>query len=339
MIEIAEMLRPEPSAMWTLAKQAGVNYAVSGLLRDDGGPERPWELGPMRAVKERFEEADIELAVMESSPPMQRIRLGLSGRDEEIEWFCTMLTSMGDLGIPVICYNFMAHFGWSRTHVEIPWRGGALVTGYDHRAWQDLPHTEYGEVTEERLWENYAYFLQRVLPVAEKARVKLSLHPDDPPLSPIRGIGRIMRSVENYQRAMDLAESEYHGITMCQGNFTLMTDDLPKVIRDFGKQGRIHFVHFRDVRGTPDNFVETFHEEGKTDMFACMRAYAELDFQGVLRPDHVPTLEGDSNENPCYSSFGRLLAIGYITGLREAAYGRKHPRNISTAISVPDVQR
>jgi mannonate dehydratase len=325
MIEIAEMLRPEPSALWKLAKQAGVNHAVTGLSRDDNGAERPWDYAPLRRIKTRFEEAEFDLAVIESSPPMQKIRLGLPGRDEEIAWFNTMLTNMGALDIPVVCYNFMAHFGWTRTHTDISWRGGALVTGYKHSAMQSEPLTEYGEVPEERIWANYAYFLQHVLPVAEKAKVKLALHPDDPPLSPIRGIGRIMRSVDNFQRALDLAESEYHGITMCQGNFTLMTADLPSVIRHFGEQGRIHFVHFRDVRGTPDDFVETFHEEGQTDMLACMRVYADLDFQGVLRPDHVPTLEGDTNENPCYSSFGRLLAIGYITGLREAAYGRKHP--------------
>ena len=112
---------------------------------------------------------------------------------------------------------------------------------------------------------------------------------------------------------------------MCQGNFTLMTDDLPSVIRHFGKQGKIHFVHFRDVRGTPENFVETFHEQGKTDMLACMRVYKEIGFEGVLRPDHVPTLEGDDNDNPCYSNTGRLLAIGYIVGLREAVYGRMAP--------------
>jgi mannonate dehydratase len=328
MIEIAEMLRPEPSPLWRLARQAGVNHAVTGLPREDGGAERPWDYASVRRVKTRLEEAGFDVAVIESSPPMQKIRLGLPGRDEEIEWFNTMLTNMGELGIPVVCYNFMAHFGWTRTHTDIPWRGGALVTGYKHTTMQAGPLTEYGEVPEERIWENYAYFLQRVLPVAEKAKVKLALHPDDPPLSPIRGIGRIMRTVDNFQRALDLAESEYHGITMCQGNFTLMTGDLPSVIRHFGEQGRIHFVHFRDVRGTPDDFVETFHEEGQTDMLACMRVYADLDFQGVLRPDHVPTLEGDTNENPCYSSFGRLLAIGYITGLREAAYGRKHPRNM-----------
>src|SRR6185436_14423475 len=98
----------------------------------------------------------------------------------------------------------------------------------------------------------------------------------------------------------------------------LMTDDLPNVIRQFGD--RIHFVHFRDVRGTPERFVEVFHDEGPTDMLACMRAYRDIGFEGVLRPDHVPTLEGDSNDDPCYSSTARLHAIGYIQGLREAAY-------------------
>lgn len=324
MIEIAESFRPDRPELMRLMKQAGVNHAVTGLMRDDDGPDRPWEYAPLARLKALYEDAGFELSVIESSPPMQKIRLGLPGRDEEIAWFNTMLTNMGALGIPVVCYNFMPHFGWTRTHVDIPWRGGSMVTGYDDDTMQADGPTEHGEVPEERIWENYEYFLRHVLPVAERARVKLALHPDDPPRSPIRGIGRIMRSVENYQRALDLAESEYHGITMCQGNFTLMTDDLPAVIRYFGKQGRIHFVHFRDVRGTADKFQEVFHEEGKTDMFACMRAYADLDFQGVLRPDHVPTLEGDSNEIPCYSSLGRLLAIGYITGLREAAYGRKH---------------
>ena len=165
-----------------------------------------------------------------------------------------MLRNMGELGIRVLCYNFMAVFGWMRTATAIPARGGALVTGYDHAAVRDQPLTEYGVVPEERLWENFEYFLRRVVPVAEKAGVKLALHPDDPPLSPIRGIGRIMRSVEAFQRVLDLAPSECNGITMCQGNFTLMTDDLPSVIRHFGKQGRIFFVHFRDVQGTPEKF-------------------------------------------------------------------------------------
>ena len=185
---------------------------------------------------------------------------------------------------------------------------------------KDAPLTEGGEISEEKLWENLEYFLKKIIPVAEKAGVKLAMHPDDPPLSPIRGMGRIMRSVENYQRLIDMYPSEVNGITLCQGNFTLMTDDLPSVIRHFGKQGKIFFVHFRDVRGTPESFVETFHDEGKTDMAACMRAYRDIGFDGVLRPDHVPTMEGDSNDNPAYSSIGRLFAIGYIKGLRQAVY-------------------
>jgi mannonate dehydratase len=322
MIQIAELLRPTPTPLWKLVQQAGVRHAVGVLPKDEGGPERPWDYMPLMRMKQRYEDAGFALAVIESTPPMDKIRLGLPGRDEEIEWFCTFLRNMGALHIPVVCYNFMAVFNWLRTSTALPARGGALVTAYDHTVMKDAPLTEYGIVTEERLWENFAYFLQNVLPVAEKAKVKLALHPDDPPLSPIRGIGRIMRSVEAFQRVLDMADSEYNGLTLCQGNFTLMTDDLPAVIRDFGKQGKIHFVHFRDVKGTPEHFVETFHEIGKTDMLACMQVYKEIGFEGVLRPDHVPTLEGDDNAEPGYSSIGRLLAIGYIVGLREAVYGR-----------------
>ncbi|MGQ9814203.1 MAG: mannonate dehydratase, partial [Candidatus Roseilinea sp.] len=199
----------------------------------------------------------------------------------------------------------------------------ALVTAYDNSLLKDAPPAESGVVTEEQLWDSLDYFLKRVIPVAERAGVKLAMHPDDPPLSPIRGVGRIMRSVENFQRLLDMYPSPVNGIALCQGNFTLMTDDLPGVIRHFGRQGKIFFAHFRDVRGTAEKFEETFHDEGKTDMLACMQAYKDIGFEGVLRPDHVPTMEGDSNDDPAYSTIGRLFAIGYIKGLREAVYGKQ----------------
>jgi mannonate dehydratase len=185
---------------------------------------------------------------------------------------------------------------------------------------RDAPLTDAGVVTEEQLWENLEYFLKKIVPVAEKWNVQLAMHPDDPPLSPIRGVGRIMRSVENFQRLLDLVPSPVNGVTLCQGNFRLMTDDLPATIRRFGKQNKIFFVHLRDVRGTPEKFVETFHDDGTTDLLACLRVYREIGFEGVLRPDHVPTMEGEDNRNPGYESMGRLFAIGYIKGLREAAY-------------------
>jgi mannonate dehydratase len=211
----------------------------------------------------------------------------------------------------------MTDFNWVRTNLATPSRGGSVVTSFDARdVREDL--TDQPPINEEALWTHLDYFLKKVLPVAEKAGVKLAMHPDDPPLSPIRGVGRIMRSIENFQRLLELDPSPMNGITLCQGNFTLMTEDLPAAIRQFGK--KIFFVHFRDVQGTPDRFEETWHDAGKTDMLACMKAYREIGLDGVLRPDHVPTVEGDSNAHAGYSAFGRLYAIGYIRGLHQAVY-------------------
>ena len=120
--------------------------------------------------------------------------------------------------------------------------------------------------------------------------------------------------------------SAYSGITVCQGNFTLMTDDLPGLIRRWGAQGKIFFVHFRDVAGDASRFIEVFHDEGPTDMLECMRAYHETGFDGPMRPDHVPALAGESNESYGYATLGRLFAVGYITGLRDATYGRPPAR-------------
>ncbi len=225
---------------------------------------------------------------------------------------------MSKLGIPVWCYEWMTDFNWLRTNLATPSRGGSVVTSFN-AADVEPKTTELGPISEDQLWDNLAYFLDRVVPVAERFNVKLAMHPDDPPLSPIRGVGRIMRSIDNFQRLLDMHPSPMNGITLCQGNFTLMTDDLPAAIRHFGK--KILFIHFRDVRGTPARFEETWHDAGKTDMLACMQAYRDIGFDGVLRPDHVPTVEGDSNSEAGYSAFGRLYAIGYIRGLREAVYG------------------
>lgn len=178
---------------------------------------------------------------------------------------------MGEVGIPMLCYNWLAVIPWMRTSTALRGRGGALVTGFDSAALAGLPPTWAGEVSEQQLWDAFTYFIERVVPVAEKAGVRLALHPDDPPLSPVRGLSRIMVSVEAFQRAIDIVDSPANSITLCQGNFTLMTDDLPAVIRHFGAQGKIAFGHFRDVRGTRERFVETFHDGGPTDMLARMR--------------------------------------------------------------------
>lgn len=323
MIRIAEVLPPQRTPLWRLVKQCGVESVVgtldfAGAAAQAGAPEEPWSYTSLVRLKTGYEDAGFRLEVIESRPPLTNAKLGLPGGEREIDTVCELLTNMGKLKIPVWCYEWMPVLNWVRTSTTVPARGGALGTGYDHSLMREAPLTDYGVVPEEKLWDTLAHFLERVIPVAESSGVKLAMHPDDPPLSPIRGLGRIMRSIEGFRRLIDLDHSVVNGIALCQGNFTLMTPDLPATIRSF--KDRIFFVHFRDVRGTPERFVETFHDEGQTDMLECIRAYRDIGFDGVLRPDHVPTMEGDDNASPGYSSVGRLFAIGYARGLIQAVY-------------------
>jgi mannonate dehydratase len=315
-IQIAEHLAPYPNLMWTLAKQAGVTHAVSQAADAQGAPV--WDFMSLLHLKQRFAGNGLDLAVIEGGgPPLDRVRLEQPGADEDLDVYCDFVRNMGAAGIPVLCYNWMAVFNWMRTSTTIPARGGAMVSGYDHDLMRNAPLTEAGEVSEDQLWTSLEKFLKRVVPAAEDAGVLLAIHPDDPPLSPIRGVSRIVRSPDAIRQIIDLVPSPNNGITLCQGNFSAMGADIPAEIHAFGERGAIHFVHFRDVKGTPDHFVETFHEEGQTDMFAAMRAYHEINWTGPMRPDHVPTFAGEGNDNPGYEVLGRLYALGYIKGLLE----------------------
>jgi mannonate dehydratase len=236
---------------------------------------------------------------------------------------------MGEAEVPILCYNFMAGTDWVRTRLDAPERGGAKVTAFDlrevgraalltHDASEASSAAEPpGEgITAEQLWDNLQRLLQALLPVAEQAGVALAMHPDDPPLPALLGRARIMNSLENFQRLLRLAPSPANGVCFCQGTFAEMGVDIPAAIAALGPH--IRYVHFRDVRGASDRFVETFHDNGPTDMAAAMRAYRDAGFDGPLRPDHVPQLAGEDDGEPGYTMQGRLFAYGYMRGLMQA---------------------
>ena len=323
-VEFAEYFPPTPIPFWTTLRQVGVTKVISELNRtpdgmhDDTG-DRPWDLTPLARMQQLYADAGLELVGIEDYPPLDRARTGAPGAEEEIADFCTQVRNMGRLGIPMLCYNWMPGANWVRTSTIARGRAGALVTAFEADALPNDQPMKVGTPDADQLWQAFERFIAAVVPVAEQAGVRLALHPDDPPIPQYRGAARIMISVDAFDRVLALADSEANALCFCQGNMTLVTDDVPAAIRHFGDQGRIAFGHFRDVRGVPHSFVETFHDEGQTDMRAAMDAWHQIEFDGVLRPDHVPTLHGEAMDSPSYALLGRLHAIGYMQGLREAS--------------------
>lgn len=315
---LADFLPPRRDRSWDLARQAGVTHAIARCHPRDTGLEPPWNLDALRTVQRAFADAGLTLIGLEGDEfDMRRIKLGLAGRDEDLELYRRMLANMGELGIGLLCYNFMATIGWCRTDPHVPARGGAVTNRFQLAALDPAPVPPEDRVTAEALWDNYAYFLRAVLPAAEQARVTLGLHPDDPPLSPLRGVARIFTSVAAFERALALSASPSHRITFCQANFKLMGGDLVAAARQLAP--RIAFVHFRDVAGTAQDFTETFHDNGPTDMPAMLRLYAELGFRGPIRVDHVPSLAGEEDLPHGYAYLGRLFALGYMKGILDTA--------------------
>ncbi|MFB6308191.1 MAG: mannonate dehydratase [Haloarculaceae archaeon] len=315
MVRPALVLPPQPDERWELARQVGVTDAVIHTL-EIGDGKTDWRYQDLLGLQNWLENDGLTLSVIEGSVPItDRIRLGRPGRDDDIETFKTFLRNCGALDIPVVAYDWMAGVRWARTAAHVESRGGSLVTEFDIEDAERGDWKPLIDASHEQLWDALEYFLKEVVPVAEEAGVKLALHPDDPPRDRLHGIPRIANSVDAYDRVLDIYDSEHNGITFCQGNFAAMGVDVPETIRHFGD--RINFVHFRDIDGDADRFVETWHDDGQTDMLAAMNAYRDIGFEGPMRPDHVPTMAGEDNSNPGYHMQGRLFAIGYMTGLLE----------------------
>lgn len=319
-IKLAELFGPSVDSKVKLSRQVGVNHAIVGVSGALSKVSRDRYVPTLEHIKAEFEAAGMTIAGVESHPvPAEKIKLGLPGRDEEIENYIAAIQALRQVGIRMVCYNFMAGLGWYRTRTDVPERGGAMVSEFDNQVATQQGLTQWGEISEEKVWSNLEYFLKAVIPVAEKAGVQMALHPDDPPISPLRGIGRILISAKNYRRVLNIVPSPVNGITFCQANFKLMGEDIAELAREWCAQNKIFFVHFRDVAGKREHFRETFHDNGPTDMVQMLRVYGESGFDGPMRPDHAPTMEGESNSNPGYAMIGKIFAFGYMKGIMKAS--------------------
>lgn len=315
-MQLTSVVTPFTDENLTMLAQIGVTHVT---IRYPGrGRER------LQALCDQVAGQGLKIAAIEGYLPIENIKLGNERFDAEIAEMKTLLRDMQGVGIPYVCYNFMAGTDWVRTKLDARERGGALVTGFDvDEAEQAVSLSETtrdqvsSPITAEELWINLERFLTELVPVAEECGVTLAMHPDDPPLETFMGKARIMNCVENFERLVQLVPSPANAICFCQGTFAEMGVDIPETIRRLGPH--IRYVHFRDIKGTRERFMETFHDNGPTDMYAAVQAYQEIGFTGPIRPDHVPQLVGEEAGEPGYTMLGRLHAFGYLQGLIEAA--------------------
>jgi mannonate dehydratase len=227
-----------------------------------------------------------------------------------------MIRNCGKAGIPMAKYNF-TFIGVVRT-APTPGRGGAVLSTFDYAtAKQEPPYPEAGRITEEIYWDRIEYFLKRVVPVAEEAKVKIACHPQDPAMpkgTGWRGVETVLGSPAGLVRFVETMKSPYHGLNFCQGTVAEMLEkpgeQIYDVIRDLGGRGKIFNVHFRNIRGGYLKFSETLPDDGDVDMPRALRTYREIGYDGLIMPDHVPQIAGDTGGQKAFA-----FCFGYIQAL------------------------
>ena len=297
---------------WDYAKQCGVEHGVIRLPED--AEFDITDFSHLEKVYKRFVDFGIKPIVIEPMPNElhNHIKIGDEYRDECIEKVIKMFEYMDKLDVRTICFNWMAHIGWLRTNISIKERGDALVTGFNIDDFKPIDK----KITSDELWDNYSYFINAVIPYAEKYNVRLALHPDDPPLAKLGDVERIMVSYENIKKAINIVDSPNLGVTMCQATYCMMGEDLYKVIPELAD--KIFFVHFRNAVGNKFKFRESFHDNGIIEMANIMKLYQQCNVDVPIRVDHVPLMAGEKQETAGYTALGRLYAIGYLKGILEA---------------------
>lgn len=310
-----------------------------------------WPVEKIRELKNTVEKAGLELEVIESVNIHDDIKIGLPSRDRYIENYKETLRNLAKFGIKVVCYNFMPVFDWTRSDLAKVLKDGSTALAYEEEKIKKIDPTKlaeemeansngyelpgweperlkilkelfekYSVVNEEKLLENLGYFLQEIIPVCEEVDIKMAIHPDDPPWN-IFGLPRIVKSKETLQKIVNLVDSPYNGLTICSGCLGANPDnDIPDIIRHFGKMNRIHFAHVRNIEiYEPGNFNESSHltSDGSLDIFEIMKAYHDIGYTGYIRPDHGRMIWNEE-ARPGYGLYDRALGITYLNGLWEA---------------------
>lgn len=294
------------------AKQCGVEDIQLNTPNLPG--EERWEYENLRALRRRAEEHGLRLIALENVPIRfyDKIMLGQDGRKRQLDRMIDTVCNMGRAEIPILGYHWMPNGVW-RTDFTVPIRGGAISNQFKFDKVKATPNSHDREYSAEEMWANYDWYLERLLPVCEEAGVRLALHPDDPPVPMLGGVARIFHSFDGFKQAMERHPSPMHGLDFCHGCWSEMRggEGIMEAIEYFGRQGRIFYVHLRDVQGCAEDFTECFLDEGNSDVVAVMRKLKQVSFHGFILDDHVPHLVNDSP----WGHRGRAYATGYLLGV------------------------
>ncbi len=277
-----------------------------------------WTVADIMPLKKRCDEAGMTLESMLLPWDFNRkARLGQRGRDEEIENVCRTIRSVAEVGVPILEWRFWPDFFWDERvgYYEAQGRGGASLRVFDYGRVKDAPpFEEIGVVNEKEMLARFLYFAKPVVEAAEKAGLRLSMHPNDPPVPVMRGVARIFSHTNLLRRFLKEIPSQVSGFTFCLGTIAEMGVNVLEEIRCFGSIGKIHLVHLRAIQGKIPRYTEVFIDEGELDMFQAMRALREVGFTGPVVSDHTPRVEGDTS----WGHIGRAFSLGYIRALVQA---------------------
>lgn len=297
-------------------KQCGCDDFLLNTARLPG--EKRWEFRDLLILRTQAENAGLRLMALENVPVRfyDEIMIGGPGREEQLENMKETVRNMGRAGIPILGYHFMPNSVWRTSH-DTPVRGGAKATAFKLELAKSAPLSHGRTFTEEEMWANYDWYLERILPVCEEAGVRMALHPDDPPCDfPLGGVPRLFRNFENFARAMERHSSPMHGLDFCHGCWSEMRggEGVLDAIRYFGERGRLFYIHLRDVVGTADDFTEVFLGDGNVNPVESIKTLKESGFNGFIIDDHVPHMVDDTG----WGHRGRAWSTGYIKALIDA---------------------